>query len=39
MKGLVQKRIGCCYTRLHVLLKREGWQLGRKQCQRIYCGA
>lgn len=36
MKELAQIRIRYCYRRLHVLLKREGWQLGRKQCYRIY---
>ncbi len=36
MKELAQTRIRYGYRRLHVLLKREGWQLGRKQCYRIY---
>lgn len=36
MKELARTRIRLGYRRLHVLLKREGWQLGRKQCCRIY---
>lgn len=32
MKALAQTRIRYGYRRLHILLRREGWQLGRKQC-------
>ena len=37
MRELANIRIRWGYRRLHVLLRREGWQLGRSQCYRIYC--
>ena len=36
MRELAHTRVRYGYRRLHVLLKREGWQLGRSQCYRIY---
>jgi putative transposase len=37
MRELAQVRVGYGYRRLHVLLKREGWQLGKNQTYRLYC--
>lgn len=36
MRELAGIRIRYGYWRLHVLLKREGWQLGRNQAYRLY---
>jgi len=36
MRDLATTRVRYGYRRLHVLLKREGWKLGRSQCYRIY---
>lgn len=36
MRELAQVRVRYGYRRLHVLLKREGWQLGRNQTYRLY---
>lgn len=36
MRELANIRVRWGYRRLHVLLRREGWQLGRSQCYRIY---
>lgn len=36
MRELAQVRIRYGYRRLHVLLKREGWQLGKNQTYRLY---
>lgn len=36
MRELANTRVRWGYRRLHVLLRREGWQLGRSQCYRIY---
>ena len=36
MRELAQIRIGYGYRRLHVLLKREGWRLGKHQAYRLY---
>lgn len=37
MRELAQARVRYGYRRLHVLLKRDGWQLGRNQMYRFYC--
>jgi putative transposase len=37
MRELAQVRVRYGYRRLHVLLKREGWQLGKNQTYRLYC--
>jgi putative transposase len=37
MRELAQVRVRYGYRRLHVLLKREGWQIGRNQTYRLYC--
>ena len=36
MKEIANTRIRFGYRRVHVMLKREGWQLGRSQAYRIY---
>jgi putative transposase len=36
MRELAQVRIRYGYRRLHVLLRREGWQLGKDQTYRLY---
>jgi putative transposase len=36
MRELANTRVRWGYRRLHVLLRREGWPLGRSQCYRIY---
>jgi putative transposase len=36
MRELAQVRVRYGYRRLHVLLKREGWQLGKNQTYRLY---
>jgi putative transposase len=36
MRELAQVRIRYGYRRLHVLLRREGWQLGKDQTHRLY---
>ncbi len=36
MRELAHTRVRYGYRRLHVLLKREGWQLGRNQVFRLY---
>lgn len=37
MRELARTRVRYGYRRLHVLLKREGWSLGRNQAYRLYC--
>lgn len=37
MRELAQVRVRYDYRRLHILLKREGWQLGKNQTYRLYC--
>ena len=37
LKDLAQVRTRWGYRRLHILLKREGWQLGVNQTYRWYC--
>jgi putative transposase len=37
MRELARTRVRYGYRRLHVLLKREGWRLGRDQAYRLYC--
>lgn len=37
MRELAQIRVRYGYRRVHVLLKREGWQLGKNQMYRLYC--
>lgn len=36
MRELARSRIRFGYRRLHVLLRREGWELGRNQAYRLY---
>jgi putative transposase len=36
MREIANTRIRYGYRRVHILLKREGWQLGRSQAYRIY---
>jgi putative transposase len=36
MREIANTRIRYGYRRVHVLLKREGWQLGRSQAYRLY---
>jgi len=36
MREIAHTRVRYGYRRIHVLLKREGWQLGKSQAQRIY---
>lgn len=36
MKEIAQTRVRYGYRRVHVLLKREGWQLGQGQTYRLY---
>ena len=36
MRELAQARVRYGYRRLHVLLRREGWSLGKQQAYRIY---
>jgi putative transposase len=35
-RKLIERRPGCGYRRLHVLLRREGWPVNRKRVYRIY---
>lgn len=37
LRELAQTRMRYGYRRLHVLLRREGWVLGRDQAYRLYC--
>lgn len=36
LRELAQSRIRYGYRRLHVLLRREGWSLGKDQAYRLY---
>lgn len=36
MRELEQTRVRFGYRRLLVLLRREGWDLGKKRCYRLY---
>lgn len=36
MHDIARTRVRYGYRRIHVMLKREGWQLGRKQAFRLY---
>ncbi len=36
MQEIAQTRVRYGYRRIHVLLKREGWQLGQNQAYRLY---
>lgn len=36
MRDIAHARVRYGYRRIHVLLKREGWQLGRNQAFRLY---
>jgi putative transposase len=36
MRELAQARVRFGYRRLLVLLRREGWELGKKRCYRLY---
>ena len=37
MREIAQTRVRYGYRRVHVLLKREGWKLGKNQAYRLYC--
>lgn len=37
MREIASVRVRYGYRRLHILLKREGWALGKKQAYRLYC--
>nr|WP_085963616.1 IS3 family transposase [Burkholderia gladioli] len=37
MREIAYTRVRYGYRRVHVLLRREGWQLGRNQAYRLYC--
>jgi putative transposase len=37
MRELAHARVRYGYRRIHVLLRREGWRLGRDQAYRLYC--
>ncbi len=37
MREIAHTRVRYGYRRVHVLLRREGWQLGRNQTYRLYC--
>lgn len=37
MREIAYIRVLYGYRRVHVLLLREGWQLGRNQAYRLYC--
>jgi hypothetical protein len=37
MRELARARVRYGYRRLHVLLRRDGWQLGKNQMYRLYC--
>ena len=36
MREIARTRVRYGYRRIHVLLKRDGWQLGRNQMYRLY---
>lgn len=36
MREIAQTRVRYGYRRVHVLLKRKGWQLGKNQMYRLY---
>jgi len=36
MREIAKTRVRYGYRRIHVLLKREGWQLGKNQAYRLY---
>ena len=36
MREIAHTRVRYGYRRIHVLLKREGWQLGKNQAYRLY---
>ena len=37
IKDLAAARVSYGYRRIHVLLKREGWQVNHKRVYRLYC--
>src|SRR5262245_281482 len=37
MHELARARVRFGYRRIHVILRREGWAVGRNQAYRIYC--
>lgn len=37
MREIAYTRVRYGYRRVHVLLRREGWQLGKSQAYRLYC--
>lgn len=37
IKELAEVRVRYGYKRIHVLLRREGWQINHKRVQRLYC--
>ena len=36
IRGLAQARVSYGYRRIHVLLRREGWQVNHKRVYRLY---
>ena len=36
LRELAQTRVRFGYRRLLVLLQREGWEIGKKRCDRLY---
>ena len=37
MHEIARTRVRYGYRRIHILLRREGWALGRNQAYRLYC--
>ncbi|PPB83845.1 helix-turn-helix protein [Mycetohabitans endofungorum] len=37
LRAELRARMRYGYRRVHVLLRREGWQLGKNQAYRLYC--
>jgi putative transposase len=37
LKELAAARVRYGYRRLHILLRREGWQINAKRVYRLYC--
>ena len=37
IRGIANERLRFCYERIHVMLRREGWQINLKRVHRLYC--